>query len=78
VENAYELSNKAGFPNAVMVVADFIASLQAINTSVCLIKEALTAVKGLFEVAKQRLFQMLQNVQMISEVFRASGGWMCC
>jgi hypothetical protein len=52
VENSYEPSDMAGFPNTVMVVADFIASLQVINTPLYLIKEALTAIKGLFEVAK--------------------------
>jgi hypothetical protein len=72
VENEYEPSDMAGFPNAVMVVADFIKSLQVINTSSYLIKEALTAVRGLFEVAKEGLLQVLQNSQMISEALRTS------
>jgi hypothetical protein len=62
----------ATFPNAVMVVADFIASMQVVDTPLYLIKEAVTAVKGLFEVAKQGLLQVLQDSQIISEALRAS------
>jgi hypothetical protein len=72
VENGYDPSDMAGFPNTVTIVADFIASLQVTSTPLYLIKEALTAVKGLFEVAKQGLFQVLQSSQMISEALRAS------
>jgi hypothetical protein len=48
-------------PNAVIVVADFIASMQVVDTPLYLIREALTAVKGLFEAAKQGLLQVLQE-----------------
>jgi integrase len=72
MENGYEPKDMAGFPNTAMVVADFISSLQVISTPLYLIKEALTAVKGLFEIAKEGILQVLQDSQMIAEALRAS------
>jgi hypothetical protein len=72
VENGYEPNDMARFPNTPMVVSDFTSSLQVISTPLYLIKEALTAVKGLFEIAKEGILQVLQNSQMIAEALRAS------
>jgi hypothetical protein len=72
LENGHSPADMAGFPNAAMVVADFISSLQVVGTPIYLIKEALVAVKGLFEVAKQGLLQILEHSQIIAESLRAS------
>jgi hypothetical protein len=72
VENRYEPGDMATFSNTVMVVAEFIASMQVGDTPLYLIKEAVTAVKGLSEVAKQGLLQVLQDSQVIAEALRAS------
>jgi hypothetical protein len=45
-ENSYEPSNMSQFDNPAMVVADFIASLEVIDTQIYLIKEAVTSVVG--------------------------------
>jgi hypothetical protein len=46
--------------------------MQVVEIPLYLIKEAVTAVKGLVEVAKLGLLQVLQDSQMITEALRAS------
>jgi hypothetical protein len=51
VENGYEPAQTRQLPNPVLVVADFVASLEVVDTQIYLTKEVITAVKSSMEVA---------------------------
>jgi hypothetical protein len=72
VESGYGPADMSRFKNVVLVVSEFLASLEVVDTPLYLIKEALTAVKAMFEIVDATLFQVLSNSQMIGEVLRGS------
>jgi hypothetical protein len=72
MENEYGPAEMWRFKNVVMVVSEFLASLEVVDTPLYLIKEALTAVKAMFEIVNASLYQQLNKSQMIGDVLRAS------
>jgi hypothetical protein len=72
VENKYEPTDMSKLPNPAIVVADFVASLEMVDTQIYLIKEAVTAVKSLMEVAEPKNLTLLKDSQILEEALRAA------
>jgi hypothetical protein len=72
VPNNFSLSDMSELHNPAMVVADFVSSLEVVDTQIYLIKEAVTAVKSLLEVADPRSSSLLRDSQILEDALRAS------
>ena len=74
VENDYTPQLMGTFPNPAMIVARFISTLDVVSTPIYLIKEAMTAVKSLLEIANDKnLARVLQqDSPMIRDVINAA------
>ena len=72
MENGYQPADMRTFTNPVLEVSRFLATLETVGTPIYLVKEALTAVRALLEMADPRILPMLKDSPMIADTIRIS------